>query len=56
MRDAQRISWLRSARDLMDRRFAEPFDLDTLAAEAGFSKFHFARAFKDAFGETPRTT
>ena len=24
-----------------------------MAAEAGFSKFHFARAFKDAFGETP---
>ena len=37
----------------MDRRFAEPLDLDRLAAEAGFSKFHFARAFKDAYGETP---
>ncbi len=24
-----------------------------MAAEAGFSKFHFARAFKDAYGETP---
>jgi transcriptional regulator GlxA family with amidase domain len=51
--DAPRISLLRSARDLMDRSFAEPFDLDRLAAQAGFSKFHFARAFKDAFGETP---
>src|SRR5580658_7812108 len=37
----------------MDRHFAEPLDLDRLAAESGFSKFHFARSFKDAFGETP---
>ena len=37
----------------MDLHFAEPIDLDRLAAEAGFSKFHFARAFKGAFGETP---
>jgi AraC-like DNA-binding protein len=37
----------------MDLHFAEPIDLDRLAAEAGFSKFHFARVFKDAFGETP---
>lgn len=44
---------LRSARDLMDLRFADPLDLDRMAAEAGFSKFHFARAFKDAYGETP---
>ncbi|HEY1828199.1 MAG TPA: AraC family transcriptional regulator [Acidimicrobiales bacterium] len=44
---------LRTARDLMDLRFADPLDLDQLAAESGFSKFHFARSFKDAFGETP---
>jgi transcriptional regulator GlxA family with amidase domain len=44
---------LRGARDLMDRRFAEPLDLQRLAAEAGFSKFQFARAFKDAYGEPP---
>ena len=37
----------------MDLRFADPLDLDRMAAEAGFSKFHFARAFKDAYGETP---
>jgi AraC-like DNA-binding protein len=24
-----------------------------MAAEAGYSKFHFARAFKDAYGESP---
>jgi AraC-like DNA-binding protein len=37
----------------MDRHFAEPLDLDRMAAESGFSKFHFARSFKDAFEETP---
>jgi AraC-like DNA-binding protein len=50
---AERVSYLRSARDLMDLRYAEPLDLDQMAARAGFSKFHFARAFKEAYGETP---
>ncbi|HEY1446518.1 MAG TPA: AraC family transcriptional regulator [Acidimicrobiales bacterium] len=53
MRSAERISSLRGARDLMDRRFADPLDLDQMADHVGFSKFHFARAFKDAYGETP---
>ena len=44
---------MRSARDLMDRRFAEPLDLDQMAEHVGFSKFHFARSFKAAYGETP---
>lgn len=45
---------LRRARDAMDRRYAKPLDLDALAAEAGFSRAHFARSFRSAFGETPR--
>ncbi len=45
---------LRRARDLIDRAYAEPLDLDALAREAGYSKFHFARAFAAAYGETPR--
>jgi len=49
----ERIGHLRAARDLMDLRFADPLDLDQMAAQAGLSKFHFARAFKDAYGETP---
>ena len=53
VRSAERIASLRGARDLMDRRFAEPLDLDQMAAHVGFSKFHFARAFKEAYGETP---
>ena len=44
---------LRRARDLMDIDYAEPLDLDAMAAEAGFSRYHFAREFRVAFGETP---
>ena len=46
---------LRRARDLIDRDYAEPLDLDAMAGEAGYSRFHFARAFTAAYGETPRT-
>jgi AraC-like DNA-binding protein len=53
VRGTERISSLRNARDLMDRRFADDLDLSRMASEAGFSKFHFARAFKDTYGETP---
>ena len=38
----------------MDRSFAEPLDLDALARRAGYSRFHFLRAFHNAYGETPR--
>ncbi len=37
----------------MDARYADPLDLDAMAAEAGFSRYHFAREFRNAFGETP---
>lgn len=45
---------LRRARDLIDLRYAERLDLDDLAREAGYSRYHFARAFAAAYGETPR--
>jgi AraC-like DNA-binding protein len=45
---------LRAAKDLMDREFGRPLDLDALAREAGYSRFNFARAFRDTYGETPR--
>jgi AraC-like DNA-binding protein len=45
---------LRRARDLMDARYAEPLNLDAMAAEAGYSRHHFAREFRAVFGETPR--
>ncbi len=44
---------LRRARDLVDRAFAEPLDLDRLAATAGLSKYHFLRLFKATYGLTP---
>jgi AraC-like DNA-binding protein len=44
---------LRRARDRMDRDYAEPLDLDQLAAEAHVSKYHFLRCFTEAYGTTP---
>ncbi|MFI8517879.1 helix-turn-helix transcriptional regulator [Streptomyces sp. NPDC085481] len=37
----------------MDRDWGEPLDLDAVAAVAGYSRYHFVRAFKAAYGETP---
>ena len=45
---------LRRARDLIDRNYGEALDLDAMARAAGYSRFHFARAFAAAYGETPR--
>ncbi len=50
---AEQVASLRSARDLIDLRFAEPIGLDPWRPRPAFSKFHFARAFKDTYGETP---
>ncbi|MEV0249150.1 AraC family transcriptional regulator [Nocardia sp. NPDC050712] len=44
---------LRKARDLADRNYAEPLNLEELAAAAGISKFHFLRAFAAVYGKTP---
>lgn len=41
------------ARDAMDRSYAEPLDIDALAAVACYSPAHFIRTFADTFGETP---
>jgi AraC-like DNA-binding protein len=46
---------LRRARDLTDRDFAQRLTLDSMAQAAHLSKFHFARAFTKAYGETPGT-
>ncbi len=48
------LAALRRARDLIDRDYAEALDLDAMAQEAGHSKYHFARSFAMAYGETPR--
>ncbi|HEX6257023.1 MAG TPA: helix-turn-helix transcriptional regulator [Euzebyales bacterium] len=44
---------LRRARDLADRRYAEPLDLDALASAAGVSRYHFLRCFASVYGITP---
>ncbi|WP_299954372.1 helix-turn-helix domain-containing protein [uncultured Modestobacter sp.] len=41
------------ARDAMDRAYAEPLDVPTLARVAHVSEAHFIRTFKATFGETP---
>jgi AraC-like DNA-binding protein len=41
------------ARDLIDARYREPLDVPTLARAAHASPAHFAREFRQAFGETP---
>jgi AraC-like DNA-binding protein len=41
------------ARDLMDRAYAEPLDVRSIAAAAYLSEAHFTRSFRAAFGETP---
>lgn len=44
---------LRRARDRMDRDYALPLDVPTLAREALMSPGHFSRSFRTAYGETP---
>jgi AraC-like DNA-binding protein len=47
------LAHLRRARDHIDRHYREELDLDQLAAIAGVSRYHFARSFETAYGETP---
>jgi AraC-like DNA-binding protein len=44
---------LRRARDLIDRDYAEPLNMDRIASEAGYTRSHFARSFTAAYGEPP---
>ena len=44
---------LRRARDHIDSHYGQPLDLDHLARVAAVSKYHFARSFEAAYGETP---
>lgn len=41
------------ARDVMDRTFAQPLDVASLAEIACLSEAHFIRSFRATFGETP---
>src|SRR4029453_13048279 len=41
------------AKLFIDANFASSIDLDKIADEACFSKFHFVRLFKEIYGRTP---
>jgi AraC-like DNA-binding protein len=47
------LAHLRRARDLIDRDYARPLDVPTMATRALMSPAHFSRQFRAAYGETP---
>ena len=47
------LAHLRRARDLMDREYAQPLDVPSMARAALMSTAHFSRKFRAAYGETP---
>jgi len=51
--DRADLARLRKARDRIDREYAEPLDVDSLARTALMSSGHFSRSFRAAYGETP---
>jgi AraC-like DNA-binding protein len=51
--DLANLAHLRRARDLIDREYARPLDVPTMAGRALMSPAHFSRQFRAAYGETP---
>jgi AraC-like DNA-binding protein len=51
--EIENLAHLRRARDLIDRDYAKPLDVPTMAAKALMSPAHFSRQFRAAYGETP---
>lgn len=47
------LAHLRRARDLIDREYARPLDVPTMAHRALMSPAHFSRQFRAAYGESP---
>jgi AraC-like DNA-binding protein len=47
------LAHLRRARDLMDREYARPLEVASIARAALMSTAHFSRRFRAAYGETP---
>src|SRR6187402_2384073 len=51
--ELEALASLRRARDLIDRDYALPLDVPTMAQRALMSPAHFSRRFRAAYGETP---
>jgi AraC-like DNA-binding protein len=51
--ELENLAHLRRARDLIDREYARPLDVDAIARAALMSTAHFSRRFRAAYGETP---
>jgi AraC-like DNA-binding protein len=51
--ELENLAHLRRARDLIDREYARPLDVPTMAQRALMSPAHFSRKFRAAYGETP---
>ena len=51
--ELENLAHLRRARDLIDRDYAQPLDVPTMAQKALMSPAHFSRKFRAAYGETP---
>jgi transcriptional regulator GlxA family with amidase domain len=47
------LALLRRVRDRMDREYAEPLDVESLARGVNMSAGHLSREFKRAYGESP---
>jgi AraC-like DNA-binding protein len=47
------LTYLRRAKDFIDREYATPLDISAMARTAFMSPAHFSRSFREAYGETP---
>ena len=47
------LARLRRVRDRIDREYAEPLDVESLARGVGMSAGHLSRQFRQAYGESP---
>jgi AraC-like DNA-binding protein len=47
------LVWLRRVRDRIDRDYAQPLDVESLARGAHMSAGHLSREFREAYGESP---
>lgn len=51
--DSAELAHLRRARDLLDREYASPLNVSSMARAALMSSSLFARRFREVYGDTP---